>query len=275
MDMKEKAKFVLDKIANDTRIPICSFKLLKEKTSVFDSKAGGLGYVPHNVDVPKDHKNRQLQLLAQINCSDVELENFPKSGILQFWILNNDICGADFDNNTNQDTFRIVYYSDIDKSVTSEEIENKSNPYVEDDYCFPVYGDYKLAFEKSNDSLSVMSDNNFCDGESLFVLEFNKMYPDEKIESIYDLDFDLDEVDDQIYDQNSGHKIGGYPYFTQFDPRSEGDSHDFLLFQLDSDYGDREDKVLWGDSGICNFFINSEKLKALDFSDVIYNWDCC
>lgn len=31
---------------------------------------------------------------------------------------------------------------------------------------------------------------------------------------------------------------------------------------------------MWGDSGICGFFINREKLKELDFSDVIYNWDC-
>lgn len=48
-----------------------------------------------------------------------------------------------------------------------------------------------------------------------------------------------------------------------------------LLFQLDSDYHDSEDRVLWGDCGIGNFFINREKLKNCDFSDVIYNWDCC
>ena len=46
--------------------------------------------------------------------------------------------------------------------------------------------------------------------------------------------------------------------------------YDFLLFQLDSD----SDKVLWGDVGIGNFFINTEKLKNLDFTDVLYNWDC-
>ncbi|ETJ18863.1 hypothetical protein Q604_UNBC18576G0001, partial [human gut metagenome] len=30
----------------------------------------------------------------------------------------------------------------------------------------------------------------------------------------------------------------------------------------------------WGDGGVCNFFINKDKLKNLDFSDVLYNWDC-
>ena len=32
---------------------------------------------------------------------------------------------------------------------------------------------------------------------------------------------------------------------------------------------------MWGDSGTGTFMIPMEKLKALDFSDVIYNFDCC
>jgi len=31
---------------------------------------------------------------------------------------------------------------------------------------------------------------------------------------------------------------------------------------------------MWGDCGVGNFFINIEDLKNLDFSDVLYNWDC-
>ena len=37
-------------------------------------------------------------------------------------------------------------------------------------------------------------------------------------------------------------QIGGYPFFTQYDPRQE-DSNEILLFQLDS-----QDHILWGDS---------------------------
>lgn len=33
--------------------------------------------------------------------------------------------------------------------------------------------------------------------------------------------------------------------------------------------------MLWGDCGVANFFINGAKLKQHDFSDVLYNWDCC
>ena len=33
-------------------------------------------------------------------------------------------------------------------------------------------------------------------------------------------------------------------------------------------------KVMFGDSGVCNFFIPGEKLKNRDFSDILYTWDC-
>ena len=77
------------------------------------------------------------------------------------------------------------------------------------------------------------------------------------------------------------HQLGGYPYFTQEDPRN-GTAYedlDVLLFQMDSDMRTRDegggDLVMWGDCGVANFFINREALKKRDFSRVCYNWDCC
>ena len=81
----------------------------------------------------------------------------------------------------------------------------------------------------------------------------------------------------------SGHKIGGFPLKTQYDPCTANDYHDFLLLQLDSDYSSCTDengnfffqeKIMWGDAGAGQFFINREALKLLDFSDVLYHWDC-
>jgi uncharacterized protein YwqG len=71
--------------------------------------------------------------------------------------------------------------------------------------------------------------------------------------------------------KNSGHRLGGYPFFTQEDPRMDSSNYDTLLFQLDSD---DEAAIQWGDMGICNFFIHSEKLIKAQFDDVLYNWDC-
>lgn len=51
--------------------------------------------------------------------------------------------------------------------------------------------------------------------------------------------------------------------------------YDTLLLQIDTDGSDKVDYVMWGDSGVGNFFINHKKLAQLDFSDVFYTWDCC
>ncbi len=225
--------------------PCVKITLTDTKPSVFESKVSGLGYIPHDGSVPTDSEGRQLRLLAQIDCAEIQLAGFPEKGLLQFWLAGTDLYGCDFDNPTNQDGFRVIYYPETDKTVTEDEIRSKMTN-TEDDYeeffC-PVDLECGMSFEKSED--------RYIDYDEL---EEN------------------DDYDDGRWTENSGHKIGGYPYFTQFEPRDEEQmkKYDFLLFQLDSDYN----KVLWGDIGIGNFFISSEKLKNRDFSDVFYNWDC-
>lgn len=253
----------------ETKAPCVKIELTDAKPSIFESKIGGLGYIPHDGKFPEDSKGNQLRLLAQIDCSKVSIEEFPKNGLLQFWILNNDLCGADFENNTKQDSFRIIFYNNIDTSVTEDEINSKyKNNKFDNDEIFPVTGEYGLKFHIGEDSLSVC-DYHF---ETKFAEKYNQLNPKNKIESYYDITIDIDEIDGDT--DGFGHKIGGYPAFTQEDPREDGSAYDFLLLQLDSEFGNGKDRILWGDSGIGNFFINSEKLKNLDFSDVIYNWDC-
>lgn len=220
----------------ENKKPCIRIILTDEKPSIFDSKAGGLGYVPHDAEIPCDSHGWQHRLLAQINCSDIKLEGFPEKGLLQFWILNDDGFGLRNDQ-TDQDTFRIVYYKDIDTSVTEEEIKAKEKLFDDQYDYFPVEGEFGMRFIADTDILS--------------------------------------DPDDEDYEGNFGHKVGGFPDFTQCDPREgmEEGSYDFLLFQLDSDYDDVE-RVMWGDGGICNFFISTEKLKNFDFTDVLYNWDC-
>ena len=63
-------------------------------------------------------------------------------------------------------------------------------------------------------------------------------------------------------------RLAVIPFFTQSDPRSADDG-EILLFQLNS-----VKDIMWGDSGVANFFIDREALKNRDFSHVMYNWDC-
>jgi uncharacterized protein YwqG len=263
-------------VKKETEIPCVTMELSQPKPSIFESKIGGVGYIPHDGDFPEDSRGNQLRLLAQINCADISLDDFPKHGLLQFWILNNDVFGLNFDDGTKQDTFRVIYHKDIDKSVTEEEILSKikDNEFEADGEGYmPVEGEYGLTFKADTD---YMSDND-CHFDKLFCEKYNRLNPPEPIDSLYDFDIDLDELElyDESMDKSFNHKIGGYPGFTQWDPRNENDDkYNFLLFQLDSDFKDNHYEILWGDAGIGNFFINREKLKQLDFSDVLYNWDC-
>ncbi len=233
----------------DLKKPCIKITLTDTKPSVFESKVGGLGYIPHDSSVPTDSEGRQLKLLAQIDCAEIQLDGFPEKGLLQFWLAGTDLYGCDYDNPTNQDGFRVIYYPETDKTVMEDEIRSKMTN-TEDDYdefFFPVELECGMTFEKS--------ENPFIDYDAYY-------FDDDYEESEENADWTV----------NAGHKVGGYPYYTQFEPRKDEQKkeYDFLLFQLDSD----SNKVMWGDWGIGNFFISSEKLKNRDFSDVFYNWDC-
>ena len=68
-------------------------------------------------------------------------------------------------------------------------------------------------------------------------------------------------------------RLGGYPTFTQSDPRGYVDPArygDFTLATFDT-----TDGIMWGDSGVAQFFMHEADLKRRDFSRVAYNWDCC
>lgn len=268
---KQSAKRTLDIIKAETETPCVRLELTDRKPSIFESKLGGIGYVPRNENIPAEPGGYQLTLLAQIDCSEVKLEEFPDHGLLQFWISDNDVYGLNFKDGTMQDTFRIIYRGEIDRSVTEEEVTAKIESKETD---IPVNGEFGLSFHEEKNS---MSDNDFR-----FYDLFNKKIEEIMPDCPVDDPNDVDEIQDIIADLNIegfGHKIGGYPAFTQYDPRSDYDprsyeEYDFLLLQLDSDYDGDNVKMMWGDSGICNFFINREKLKQCDFSDILYNWDC-
>ncbi len=257
---------IRDEILRETAVPCMKLELTYEKPGLFDSKVGGIGYVPRDEQIPRDSKGNELRFLAQLDCAQITLEDFPHEGLLQFWILNDDTYGLNFDDGAKQDTFRVLYWRSVDRTVTEEEVREKMCSDTSDDDCyFPVMHCYKLAFSMETDTISA------CDFRfDRWITELvQKHYPEEA-------DDLLDDVTDFEDEENNGfgHKIGGYPGFTQWDPRADGSPYEVLLFQLDSDY-DEEEKVMWGDSGICNFFISREKLKRCDFSDVLYNWDCC
>lgn len=265
------ARKIKAEIIRDTVIPVCKIKLTNDDCTVFDSKVGGLPYLPHGGEFPTDRRGSSMYLLAQINFEEFpELEGFPNKGILQFFMTDGDFCRSDYDNPTVQENWRVIYHSEIDQSVDSLEVSEFVRKIGGVGYYCPSDGEYKMKFELSSEEINP-HDFRF---EKMFVERWNIAFPDEMTDSIYKLRNVPKRV---FFEDDSGeygkHKIGGYPYFTQIDPRHD-EKYDTLLFQLDSE-NNGDVYVMCGDSGVINFFINHEALENLDFSDVLFSWDCC
>lgn len=280
----EIKKIVLD-ILEKNKKPMIKISLSDDKPTLFQSKFGGVPYLPKNVEVPKNKENQQLTLLAQINIEELPKNNiYPmKEGILQFWILNDDVLGLDYDPHLG-DGFKIIYYKEIDKSVTEEEVLEKYKPYKDEDSYFPVEGEFSLSFKLTDGYFSDSND----DFREIVDREMKKFHDENKdkysdILKIYDKEnqlnyweiWDILEEDKEIGEKlfGAGHKIGGFPNFTQSDIREVGD-YEILLLQIDSE-GTEKNEIMWGDCGIANFFIREKDLKKLNFDRAIYNWDCC
>lgn len=255
----------------------CINIIIEENNSLnlTDSKFGGLPYISTDADTPKDSNDNQLALLAQINCSDLpENTLYPKEGLLQFWISRNDDFGLD-----NKKDYCVKYIKNIENNITIENILNKYNLLNEENS--EEYSPFNkkntsfaLKFEKG---ISTITSTDFL-FEDIALKTIHELLPDENIEDLYD-DLERD-VFNTLFKAFSGvdHAIGAYPTFTQWDPRNpeEKDAYGITLLQVESYWNNDSNSsgIMWGDSGVANFFINKEKLEHLNFEDVLFNWDC-
>jgi uncharacterized protein YwqG len=231
----------------------------------WQSKVGGQPYLPLGWDYPVGAEGEPLQFLAQINFAEMpSLPQFPQTGILAFYISAGEgLYGANFEDLDARDNFRVFYFADL--------ITNPSELIT--DFSFlpeftesPLLGSAALRFIPQEAPVSG-GDYRFNEllGPIFASVEDGLRWEyREKVAS------------------GEGHRIGGYPGFTQADPRDWQASYriyDCLLLQLDSQVIAAESgqpfELMWGDTGIANFFISSEALAKLDFSAVLFNWDCC
>ena len=274
----EMIKKVIEKVSEENKKECINIKThVDENLTIFDSKFGGIPYLPKDFEVPCDSSNHeQFALLAQINCAELPENNlYPKVGILQFWIGRDDLIGL-------EDDYKVVYFENIDNTITKEEVLTKYKPLDPNNYdqytpFDPTNAEFGLTFEKGISTITT-ADYRF---ENIIISAIHELYPDEEVARLYS---DLDEdVHEYLYTSVKGlkHAIGGYPNFTQYDPRGynseEGEQspYDIMLLQVESEWKkDNDVEIIWGDCGVGNFFISEENLKNRNFEDVLYNWDC-
>ena len=255
--------------------------------SVTSSKFGGVPYLPEGVDAPTNAHGDPLGMIAQINCAELpDNDIYPKTGILQFWLdPTDDLYGANYDNPIAQDNNRVMYYPEIgapNSGVGLAQVDREEGEFPGYWPISPLDMELALSFEAIEQGEAVLSEDFF----NVFVHQWNSLYPDQTIKSLWDLDDLSDEpVTDFFDDFAEFHKIGGKPIFVQGDPRDVRDNlKNYTVDLLTIVSGDVRDpqggedsrniEIMWGDMGTANWLITPEQLAACDFSQVLFEWSC-
>lgn len=230
----------------------CDGELNEDPLELKTSKFLGTPFLPEGMDYPEDSDGNPLILIAQINFSEAPaLEGFPSEGILQLYFSSTEWWDMEGEE-------KIVYLSgeEIAKPSRTHLPQIELESYKE----LPIWKIHKLSFEKSIDTGSSEDCQFDFDFGGLDYWEFEESLSDDEKAEFGD------------YFTGEGHKMGGYAYFTQGDPRdySNDQRADVQILQIDSD-----EEIMFGDSGIGHIFISPENLAKRAFDKAYFYWDCC
>lgn len=230
----------------------------KGRPSLSDSKFAGYPYLPKSHLHPKDANGEYMPLLAQINFAQLPFcSTFPKrKGLLQFFLSSQ--FNKPSEKRTEllfQQEYKIRYFPEIlDENQLVQDFS-----YLTIDSEFLIQNEMKLEFCQKLEPVSA------SDYRRENLLQFTQL--ENEFMSNDGRTFE------EIYFENflaAEHKLGGYPYFLEYDTRKDSaflKKFDTLLFQIVSNDAQG---IMYGDSGIIKFFINQNDFKDLDFSKVYF-----
>jgi uncharacterized protein YwqG len=216
------------------------------------SQLGGLAWWPADEPYPTAADGRTpLHLLAQINFNDVpRIGLFPAKGLLQIFIAADAHYGCDFTHAGIAPGFRCVFHRDLTRPALEPQ-----------DYL-------TLGPELSPLTTPLQARALLFDQATMAIDPTDYRFP----EALWEICQDPELYEAYIeWHVVPALRLGGYPTFTQEDPRAErhGGLGDVTLLMLES-----TDGIIWGDAGGAQFLMSAEDLKKRDFSRVVYNWDC-
>jgi uncharacterized protein YwqG len=231
-----------------TRRPVIDMYPIDAPADLKASRLGGAPWWPAHRPWPVDNKGAPLFLLLQINFRETPaLSPFPQEGILQLFIGDDCVYGCNFNDIHKPPGFACVYHRDL------------SSP-ARDDFGFLERAEgYTLPLDAPLNPIGLgFSLSSMTMDSSDY--RFPGALPD-----IADNEELLEAYFNWASEARSAWRLGGYPTFTQSDPRenTEFAGLGFTLATIDS-----SDGVMWGDMGAGQFLINEKDLAAGDFSRV-------
>jgi len=253
--MEDKFLEVIEIFKKETEKECYKISLIEGEPSILDDKIGGKPYLPVGEEYPKDKDGNPLALLLQVNLNKIELSGYPRKGILEIFT----------DKNVEWPCQYVVKYFE-------EGLEYQNDlPDIDLKY-YIVKKSYKIALTKTVCYMAI-NDYRFIKTMCKIVNEIYNV----NVNNYRELDdyFGTFPWYDKIRDgyENHGITLGGYPDFTQNDPRYDmKENRDECLFKLDSwmDYNTFD----IGDAGILFALISQKDIEECNFDKAIIDWDC-
>lgn len=254
--MDEKFKKVIEKFKEVTLKECYKIECIDGEPTILDDKIAGTPYFPIGEEYPLDKDGNPMVLLLQVNLKNIDLENYPKKGILEIFI------DKDVDYPCQ---FKVKYFEEgleyrndlpevsLDRFITTKPIKISLVKNV----CNMGYSDYRFLPTMASIVNEVYGTN---------VTNFSEL---DKV-----LDY-LGDWYEPFFNNMTIHggNIGGHPDFTQSDPRSRiKEDLEECVFKIDSNLSK---EIMIGDCGIIFGFISKENLKNCNFNEMFVDWDCC
>lgn len=213
------------------------------------SKLLGHPYLPVGTPYPHDELGQPMILLAQINFAEAPaLPPYPTAGILQLFVSPTEWY--------DMEDYSVLFHPDSTAEAQTDFGFLTSHLYADS----PIEVEHTLSFSRATEYGGAEDCRFKPDFGGKTYYEYLRTLPKEQEE----------ELDRCCY--NVGHKVGGYAYFAQRDPRNATArrANDVQLLQLDSD-----EEISFGDSGLAHLFINPTALQERRFDQAYFYWDCC
>ena len=250
-------------ILEQSAVEYMKITVLDEPPCLTNSKFGGLPYLPNGAGHPKNGAGEYMMLLAQINFSEAAFPiPFPQEGMLQIFLSPSPYQeGLEINGCLPPDLFKVRYYPEVmaDDFINDfSYLRSASFPYHPLISQCPIDHELSLAFFREMEPISA-TDYRL---DRFIPMELSEQFTRSEQQPF-----------DEIYLQHfssAEHKIGGYPYFIDADPRAGEVSlqqYDTLLLQIVSN---DDQGIMWGDSGVAKFFIPRKRLEKCDFSDILF-----
>ena len=246
-------------------IPDENLTLWQSKFAGREKSPGGFPYLPKGFDYPQTSDGEYLLLLAQINFAEIpDLEGFPKQGILQFYIADNDDYGFSdhyyCELNSLQSNWRVLYFPEPE--LNAENLRTDFD-FLPEKYWFEIseldIGKCSaIQWTKKYAPICLEDDSAY----NLLLPEIGEAVPFE-MEDLYEefTEAYLETLDDDGW--YCDFQMGGYSCYFSDDPRvgfsEEEDPFDTLLL-----------KISLIESGLLFFYIQSSALAKCNFSKVLY-----